>query len=520
MKKTTDWFTPFGHGVPPWRIVDNMKDLNQKIYEGKTEGAFSFIQDLELFYYPEIFNMKKSYGLIERTKENLKTLIMTYLPDYKTAKFRQDIQKDFENEKTAINTIKTITNLNELVNKFNEVNSAKRNQDYKKEIFASINILALYDNISKDLVTNYNYCTSEGFRNVINYMKEFRQSETYKTIRILLNNIEKGINFKIKIINKDDKKSVLVESSTNEERLANREYNFSELDEITVFSTAIDATRKIIEDKTLEQEFDFLLRSMEFYDWMQKNYKEIEKEFPIVHPVLKQHRQIINFKNAFNPLLVLGKLNPKDYETWYKIKPDLTKHITPNNIYLDENESFLLLNGPNQAGKTTHTRTIGINVLLGSLGFKVFAEKATQSVFDQFLTNYVNKDSLSKGEGGYLSELKTVGNLLDWSTKKSLFLFDEPFRGTNPIDGSRKVIELLKVIDESKRFGVGTTHLEEVAKKALEMMHIKLQHSEIKVEKNIKYYLIKNGFTNTTNAPEIESEAEMKYSDMIKRIKN
>ena len=70
MKKTTDWFTPFGHGVPPWRIVDNMKDLNQKIYEGKTEGAFSFIQDLELFYYPEIFNMKKSYGLIERTKEN------------------------------------------------------------------------------------------------------------------------------------------------------------------------------------------------------------------------------------------------------------------------------------------------------------------------------------------------------------------------------------------------------------------------------------------------------------------
>ncbi|PKK39260.1 DNA mismatch repair protein MutS [Clostridiaceae bacterium JG1575] len=107
-----------------------------------------------------------------------------------------------------------------------------------------------------------------------------------------------------------------------------------------------------------------------------------------------------------------------------------------NDTYLDQkNQTFLILTGPNMAGKSTYMRQVALITLMAQLGSFVPARKATIGITDRIFTRIGASDDLAGGKSTFMVEMTEVSNILKNATKDSLILLDEVGRGTSTYDG-------------------------------------------------------------------------------------
>ena len=99
------------------------------------------------------------------------------------------------------------------------------------------------------------------------------------------------------------------------------------------------------------------------------------------------------------------------------------------------NNQFLLITGPNMAGKSTYMRQIALITLMAHIGSFVPADNANICVVDKIFTRIGASDDISSGRSTYMVEMTEVKNILDNATKFSLVLLDEVGRGTSTSDG-------------------------------------------------------------------------------------
>ncbi len=119
-----------------------------------------------------------------------------------------------------------------------------------------------------------------------------------------------------------------------------------------------------------------------------------------------------------------------------------------NDVLMDENNQFMILTGPNMAGKSTYLRAIGLVFVMANAGFPVFAESVKiprMKLYSSMRTS----DDLSN-ESSYfhaeLTRLKFIMNALE-QEQKIFILLDEILKGTNSKDkeeGSKKFLEKLQ----------------------------------------------------------------------------
>ena len=108
----------------------------------------------------------------------------------------------------------------------------------------------------------------------------------------------------------------------------------------------------------------------------------------------------------------------------------------PNGINLDpEQNFFILLTGPNMAGKSTFLRQTALITLLAQTGSFVPAFEATVGIVDKFFCRVGASDNLSRGESTFLVEMNETSYILRTATEKSLIIMDEVGRGTGTTDG-------------------------------------------------------------------------------------
>lgn len=114
----------------------------------------------------------------------------------------------------------------------------------------------------------------------------------------------------------------------------------------------------------------------------------------------------------------------------------LKEEFVCNDVIMNmTSDRYLLITGPNMAGKSTYMRQVALIVIMAHIGCYVPASYANISITDKIFTRIGASDDISSGRSTYMVEMEEVCNILKNSTSKSLVLLDEVGRGTSTSDG-------------------------------------------------------------------------------------
>lgn len=131
------------------------------------------------------------------------------------------------------------------------------------------------------------------------------------------------------------------------------------------------------------------------------------------------------------------------------------KHAVTNDVTMDASKGIrnLILTGPNAGGKSTFLTGITTSLLLSQTFGIAPVKEMTMTPFDKISTYIDATDDIAAGKSLFMAEVDRAQQHLEMlkklkSKEFSFTIFDEPFSGTNPIEGAAAEYSILEAMGE------------------------------------------------------------------------
>ena len=191
-------------------------------------------------------------------------------------------------------------------------------------------------------------------------------------------------------------------------------------------------------------------QEIQFYLSFRTLSRDMEKEgFSFATPVCTESKRI-EAEGSYDLALALSSLSSG-------------KKVVSNDLYLNENESFYVLTGPNQGGKTTFARSLGQLVYFSSIGLDVPAVSASLPFFSEIQTHFSVEESIETGRGKLKEELTRLAPMMEENKTGSFVVINELFTTAASYDAQIMGRKVLKHFIGLSCRGIYVTHLKGLA---------------------------------------------------------
>jgi DNA mismatch repair protein MutS len=261
---------------------------------------------------------------------------------------------------------------------------------------------------------------------------ETEQAEKERTgIKNLRIGYSKTFGYFIEVTNSN--LSLVPQDYIRRQTLTNAERFITE--DLKKFETEVSAAKY----KSVETEYKIFTDFREYAREYAEKIKNIAQDFAIID-VLLSFAVIANENSYVRPIINNGtELYIKEgrHPVIEKILP-MGQYVS-NDLKLSANSKtdtqFMILTGPNMAGKSTFMRQNALIVIMAQMGCFVPADYAEIGIVDKIFTRVGASDDLSLGQSTFMVEMSETAYILNSATEKSFILLDEIGRGTSTYDG-------------------------------------------------------------------------------------
>ncbi|MEE3348604.1 MAG: DNA mismatch repair protein MutS [Candidatus Gastranaerophilaceae bacterium] len=490
--------------VPKFERIETYELSEYMLLDGSTR------KNLEL---TETLREKNKYGsllwAIDKTKTNmgarlLKNWICQPLKDLKSILIRQNCVSELvaktDIRKNLIDLLEKIYDIQRLATRMSNSSASPRDFISLKESlsvlpdlldtcaelefnpFISIeeyrNYIMDYANlIERTIVDNPPILIKEGgiikegvsgeldyFRELLSggedWLKKFEESERKKTgIKTLKVSFNKVFGYFIEVTNTNlslvPSNYIRKQTLSNGERFITDALKKHEDDVLSAKFKSTELEYKLFVDFR-EYSKEFVSKIREIADCVSKadvysSLAEVAVENNYCRPEIDESDEFI-VKNGRHPvlekILPLGEYVANDLE------------LKSNSV---DTTQFMILTGPNMAGKSTFMRQNALIVLLAQIGSWVPADYVKLGLVDKIFTRVGASDDLTLGQSTFMVEMIETSYILNSATDRSFILLDEIGRGTSTYDGVAIAWAVAEYIaDKIKARCIFATHYHEL----------------------------------------------------------
>ena len=422
-------------------------------------------------------------GKNKRTDYFLKTL-ETPLTDVRNIEYRRGIIKDFLNNNSLIDLLRTVfSRYDKIKADWLEMKGGSTSAAIGvsgdvmlEQIYSSLKVTAMFPNtlcsLFKsifDILSNADI-TSEGLCSVRDYCKNMLESEEFQSLLDISSDFLYGTagehsyeavcafdeNLSLKLCSLSSaseykkKKKILGFGGKKTDEKHPAGLNEIESDEarrlLCASFSRLDSLLETITDKVyaslygISFELDFYFAALSYISFAES------KNCNLTYPDLSNE-----------PTLKAVGLSDL-----FLLTDSGTERVYPYDIKISAPHDSMVVTGGNGSGKTTFLRAVGSMQLLAQAGLPVTAKEASLSITTGIYTHFSSEEEkFAEGDraGRFESEVRAVSAILDSLGKGSLVLLNETFQTTAYDEGSAAIVNILKAINKLGGGYIFVTHL-------------------------------------------------------------
>lgn len=185
--------------------------------------------------------------------------------------------------------------------------------------------------------------------------------------------------------------------------------------------------------------------------------------------------------DARHPLLLLQAFEPEELEEGEEpplVPERRVVEVIGNDFGLENDQSVLILTGPNTGGKTVAMKTIGLFALMVRLGLHLPCREGSRiGWYDRVDATIGDQQSIASNLSTFAAHMRSLVSILERADRRTLVLIDEIAADTDPTQGQALAQAVLEELASRHAHVVVTTHFERL--KAVPMVDERFRNAGV-----------------------------------------